>query len=218
MKFKTEVDLVNAFIDFVKNQYYRQNIEIFAEVNLGYGIADIVITNMLQQSIEKHDEKLNINDINIYDLISKHKSGINFNDISIILRSKKKTINDSLSKLLNAQFIVEFNGLYLLNNHYTLPFKNNFAIEAKLKDWKKALKQAYRYKWFAEYSFVVIDEYYSNKAVENLDIFKKYNIGLVTFSSENGLKRYYYPKAEEPYDKKMQMLLSEMVIHHEFAK
>jgi len=213
MKFKTEVDLVSALIDFVKCQYKtRNNIEILSEVSLGFGVADVVITNMLdEKNTNIREEKLNLHDINLYDLISKHQQGLDINTMVMILRGSKSKIKTSLNKLVTLNYIIENNFLYSINNEYQFAFKNNFAIEAKLKDWKKALKQAYRYKWFAEYSFVVIDEYYSKKAIENIDVFKKYNVGLITISPDKGIKKHHYPSPEQPYDNRMKMLLSEII-------
>jgi predicted transcriptional regulator len=221
MKFETEIELVNVLRDHLtKNYKVGDNIKIFEEVSLGFGIADLVVTNFVSDisTVSNSHFKLDVNDINIYDLISKNINGISFEKLIEILRTNKSSINNSLNKLYNDNFIIEKDSKFFINKEYVFPFKNNFAIEAKLKDWKRALKQAYRYKWFAEYSFVVIDEYYSKKAIENIDIFKKYNVGLATLSSEKVFKKHYYPKSETPLDTKMKMLMSEMVIHHELAK
>jgi hypothetical protein len=99
----------------------------------------------------------------------------------------------------------------MLHKEYELPYKSSFAIEAKLKDWKRALGQAQRYKWFAEYSYVVMDEHYSQPAVRNIDAFIKYNVGFATLNTEGEFKRFYTPKWQKPYDPIMQVLLSEKI-------
>lgn len=221
MKFETEIDLVNVLRDhLLKNYNVGDNIKIFEEVSLGFGIADLVVTNFVTDKslISNSHFKLDINDINIYDLISKNTNGISYEDLFKILRTNKSSLNNSLKKLFKDNFIIEIDSFFHINKIYTFPFKDNFAIEAKLKNWKRALQQAYRYKWFAEYSIVVIDEYHSKKAIENINTFKKYNIGLATISSEKVFKKHYFPKREIPLDNKMKMLMSEMVIHYEFAK
>ena len=59
------------------------------------------------------------------------------------------------------------------------------AIEAKLKNWNKALSQAYRYKKFSDQSFVLLDKAFSNSALKERDVFERYNIGLIIMDSNN---------------------------------
>lgn len=63
-----------------------------------------------------------------------------------------------------------------------LPFSNVVAIEAKLRDWKRALTQAYRNRQFATQSWVVLDGHYSVSELA-LDSFRKAHIGLATCST-----------------------------------
>ena len=219
MKFCTEVDLVKVLKASLTSMYKKgDNIEIFEEVSLGFGIADVVVSNLINSySVFRSNENfvLCYFDINIYDIISKFENGISVAKIIDITRGNKKKTFDALDKLISLKYIYNEDSIFYVSNKYTFPFKNNIAIEAKLKDWKRALKQAYRYKWFAEYSFVVIDEHYSKKAIENIDVFKKYNVGLASISVDGNLIRYYSPVSEIPYDMKMKILFSEKILHYQ---
>lgn len=55
------------------------------------------------------------------------------------------------------------------------------AFEMKLHDWRRALTQAYRYSYFADYAVVVLPPETAGNAAARLDIFKALNIGLWTF-------------------------------------
>lgn len=220
MKFQTEIKLVNILEKTLKNVYRKEYVEIFKEVSLGYGIADIVISKLIKPREELKSSKFILNncDINIYNLIRK-TGKISFDTIIDTTRSSKKEISNSLEKLIANKYVkIKGSSLYIDEN-YELPFKANFAIEAKLKDWKKALKQAYRYKWFAEYSYVVLDSYYSNNAIKNIDLFEKYNVGLATITTDGKLIRHFSPKRQQPFDLKMQILFSEKIKNnYEFAR
>ena len=95
------------------------------------------------------------------------------------------------------KFIEEPKGLFgipdllLFNGHI-------IAIEFKLRNWKQAIKQAYRYKSFSEESYVLLDRDYVEKAKENIDIFTKFNIGLAAVD-ENKIEFYYRPKLVKPF-------------------
>jgi hypothetical protein len=212
MKFQAEVDLVEALKTSIRSFYNRNYVQIFEEVSLGYGIADIVISDLKNAAYQQtsSEDSLELLDINIYSLLLKSGS-LTVNDIISITRCSKSTISKSLIKLLSNGYILNTDDKFVTNKSYELPFRNNYAIEAKLKDWKRALKQAYRYRWFAEYSFVVLDTHHCKAALKNLDAFMKYNVGLASISPDGILQRHFNPTRQVPFDPKMQILFSEKV-------
>jgi hypothetical protein len=215
MKFNTEMELVDVLKSTLKESYSGQGINIFEEVSLGYGIADLVLcvldNRFSNQQLKASTDILGKCDINVYSLIDR-KVKINLLEIIEITRASKIKIIESLEKLMIRGYVDLLDGMYSVSKNYEFSFNMNFAIEAKLKDWKRALKQAYRYKWFADFAFVVLDEHNSSCALKNLIIFKKYNVGLATINRNGDLKRLHNPKKEMPFDKKMQMLFSEKIV------
>lgn len=217
MKFKAESDLIRVLKQKLINVYNRNHIEIFEEVSLGYGIADIVICDYTESQRKTKPDNITLSrtDANIYNII-KNSGIVSFDILYDTTRSSQKSISTSLKKLINCRYIKQNGDSFIINKTYKLPFRNVFAIEAKLKNWKRALNQAHRYKWFAEYAFVVMDAHYAEPAINNLDLFKRYNVGLATISPDGSLIRYYKPIKQKPYDPIMQMLLSEklkMIMH-----
>lgn len=73
------------------------------------------------------------------------------------------------------------------------------AFEMKIKDWRKALAQAYRYKYYADSAYVVLPPDEAVKAVLSLPVFRAINVGLWAFDKEKGIiKRIYNPKKDKP--------------------
>ena len=72
-------------------------------------------------------------------------------------------------------------------------------LNLRLKNWKRALIQAFKYKSFANNSIVVIDENFKNRALKNIDEFKRYKIGLASFSSEKNFVIHYLPETDDPF-------------------
>jgi hypothetical protein len=62
-----------------------------------------------------------------------------------------------------------------------------FAFEMKLSNWQRALVQAFRYRAFAEMSFVVMDHNRIKPALACISRFKKAHIGLLSFNTEGEL-------------------------------
>lgn len=73
------------------------------------------------------------------------------------------------------------------------------AFELKLKNWKQAIKQAFRYKSFSNLSYVVIPSVSVDVAFKNIELFKKYNIGLAGFNSLREFEILFKPTSEIPY-------------------
>lgn len=66
------------------------------------------------------------------------------------------------------------------------------AFEGKLKDWRRAFQQAFRYRYFADKAIVVMPWDNSAAAIENLDVFRHANVGFWSFDMESGIIREHY--------------------------
>jgi hypothetical protein len=73
------------------------------------------------------------------------------------------------------------------------------AFEMKLRNWKRALCQAFRYRAFSNISYVVLDHAHTNSALKNIDKFQKSNIGLVSIDAEGVVHSHFEPFVDEPY-------------------
>lgn len=74
-----------------------------------------------------------------------------------------------------------------------------YAFELKLRNWKRALTQAYRYAAFAHCSFVVLDFTNIRPALQNLTMFENANIGLMSIDSRCNIINHYTPEYQKPY-------------------
>lgn len=73
------------------------------------------------------------------------------------------------------------------------------AFEMKLKDWKKALGQAYRYSYFADHAVVVLPPESIGRAMASINVFKKMGIGLWSFDVTNkSIEPIHHPKSSKP--------------------
>lgn len=58
------------------------------------------------------------------------------------------------------------------------------AFEMKLKDWRRALSQAYRYSYFSDRAIVVLPTDVADRAQEYLDVFQRLGIGLWSYEAK----------------------------------
>lgn len=220
MEFKSEINLISSFkenyVKFLINHENFNDYRVLEEVKLGFGVPDLVIGEISNIPDMVYWEPLCSFDISIYKILEKEKT-VTLENVSKITGSSKRQITFSLKKLINRNYAEKKDSYYILNNKYELSFKKSIAIEAKLKNWKRALAQAYRYKWFADYSYVVLDNNYVNNSLKNISLFEKYNIGLISITPDGDFYEHYTPIVEKPIDSRMQILLSEKIYDLEFS-
>lgn len=72
------------------------------------------------------------------------------------------------------------------------PFPQVVAIEAKLRDWRRALMQAYRYLQFSTESWVLLDHARAASAIKEHALFKSCGIGLASFTATGELHIHVY--------------------------
>lgn len=87
-----------------------------------------------------------------------------------------------------------------------------FAFEMKLCNWKRALTQAYRYRSFAEMSYVVLSRKHVLPALLHLDDFRRANVGLLSLDETGDLYIHYQPTPEDPFCRWTRSNLERMLV------
>jgi hypothetical protein len=110
---------------------------------------------------------------------------------------------DFTKKNFGNAYIKEFQGLFGIPDFLLYDKKCNelsiISFELKLKNWKRAIKQAFKYKSFSNISYVVLPANSAKSAQNNLDLFKQYNVGLAIFTPDNSFDILYKPELSEPF-------------------
>lgn len=214
--FKTEKDLVkNITNNLLANRVVgfsfllNDNQKIFHELKLGYGIPDVVVTHYTTPSCLR-SAYLNHFDLLLLDLVISKKE-IDIVSIIYATKSSKSSVKCSLSKLIKEEFVIIENDLYKPNKPYQSIVTQTVAIEAKLYSWKRALKQASRYKWFSEHSFVFLPKENIGPAEKNIEMFKKFGVGLASVCKDS-INVIYAPCPSPPISSTMKAVLNEHVL------
>lgn len=88
------------------------------------------------------------------------------------------------------------------------------GIELKLQNWKRAMRQAFRYRAFCEQSYVILDNARLKPALKRIEDFIKFNIGLASIDVYSKvLEIHFKPKIEEPFSLNLKNKL-----HQKFSK
>lgn len=75
------------------------------------------------------------------------------------------------------------------------------AIEFKLSNWRRAIFQAFRYRNFGNESYVILDRKRANSAINNLEMFKRANVGLITVENFGELVSWFSPIPALPFSR-----------------
>ncbi|MCZ2101380.1 MAG: hypothetical protein LC107_07585 [Chitinophagales bacterium] len=104
-------------------------------------------------------------------------------------------------------FIKEYQGLFGVPDFlFYIKHESGISIisfELKLKNWKRAAKQAFRYKNFSNISYVVLPENTLQNALANIELFEKYNIGLAKFDINGDFEIVFKPTPNLPYSEEL---------------
>lgn len=184
--------------------------EILREVNVGYGIADIVVARTGADCSIDSKTSLSEKEISILTIIQKNKQ-TTIENLHLKTRIPTAKIRKSLTILRDNEYIHIDGDTVTIANNYKPYLLYSIAIEAKLKSWGRALRQACRYKNFSEISFVCMPYKNIRPAAVNIEKFEKYNVGLMYLKENGNVEIIHAPTPETPYNEKMTILLNEIV-------
>lgn len=208
-------NLLETGRDRLSKSIKNGNMRVLREVNLGYGIADLVIALYGNEQKPRH-VFLNSTQIRLFNIINNNP-GITFGALKDATRASDRLITNCL-KILVGERLIDVTDIGIMpTNEYVPTLRNSIAIEAKLKNWRRALKQAYRYKWFSDCSYVCLPATNIKPALSNIECFKQMKVGLISISEHDGLSLIYNPKPVEPICAEMKLLLNEILLNELYS-
>ncbi len=193
--FQTELELVDEF-ERLFDAFLGNGIHLEREFDCGFGIADAVIF--------KYKKKQSLLDLGNIDpewaftlKALPYRKNFSLDYLCKLSGSSTTSAKKAINNFIKAGYCrSKDNNTYIKNRQPRELCYSIIAIEAKLKNWKRALWQASRYKTFASESWVVLDRRHASSAIKNIDTFKRFNIGLATFSTDGFYDEHYSPKKD----------------------
>lgn len=117
-----------------------------------------------------------------------------------------KDFESYLRENFGKTYFKEFKGLFGIPDYVCFSKDNNnisiVSFELKLANWKCAIIHAFRYRSFSDRTYVVLPEKTVHNALENINMFRQYNIGLVSFT-DSQFTILYRPMTQKPYNEDM---------------
>lgn len=160
------------------------------EVDTGYGIADIVLAKenrnncLLRKSHGQNRSLLREKFFTVLRYIPDIDGASYPASFQLLLKKTKLSKSylkyELLNKLQKYKFVKKKGNGYVKVNGWVPLTDEILAIESKLKDWNKGIKQACRYKTFANKVYLAVPP--ETEHLINLEQLKRNHIGLVVFN------------------------------------
>ena len=219
--FEKESELVEELAKHIDKLYKPRNgvVAIGKEESAGLGIFDYAIFSVNKKMFSKRAASKLGTPITSESMISVllHLRADKPRTIKYLQRhtgiNKKHLRTKVLKYLVKYKYISRSNHEnYLKNPYYGNFVKYCIAIEAKLKKWNDALIQAYRYKAFANKTYVALSSKFTGPALRNINKFKAMNVGLIEVTKDGGIRIILKPKNEKPKSRIAIQLCNEIIV------
>lgn len=196
-KFSLELDLVHIFHEYLRASYSKKHI-LEKEVNCDFGIADLVMFKVKKITSNNFNLSLISPDWAFSLRMLSYRKIFSTDDFSQLAGVSKNSATQALREFCSAHYCEKIsNNTWRKIKQPTLVSDYIVSYEAKLKNWKRALWQACRYKTFSNESWVILDSINEKPAIKNIQSFIDFNIGLASVSKTGAVNVHYRPKAEQ---------------------
>jgi hypothetical protein len=195
--FRSEDDLTRAFISVLQRSA-PGGWALLREIDAGVGVADLILVESLRT---KQAERGLLKRIppRLAPLMSLSVAG-QLTSLSALMAAtgtSRASAVRIVSALVALRLVRREGERLQFRTVQSPPYEHVVAIEAKLRDWRRALNQAYRNRQFASQSWVVLDGYY-NVSDTAIDSFIRAQVGLATCSSAGELKIHVHAETLPP--------------------
>ncbi len=191
-----------------------QDSAVMDEIDSGYGIADLVIFQPPAASLQNVRRTVFLdNEDQVRTLfVVNDKQIFSITDLSEQLCFSKARLKNQLRFLQEAGFVSEIGGgTYRVVSTYSAGVHDSIAVEAKIRDWRRGLYQAYRYKWFSNASYLAVHHKFVDAAKNNIDEFIRLNVGLAEVFDEK-IRVIHKPTPERPMSPVIRALAYEQIL------
>lgn len=217
--FNKEQELVSAFSsmsnDFLKALLHKSVPRSFLlhEFDSYFGVADVVLGTFKSSMGKQLRESVNPNWIS---LLASLKRGEKFS-LEEFCQSHSLSRSSALKRVNEyeeAGFIVKTkDDRFRVVKEYKVVADLVISVEAKLRDWRKALSQAHRYKRFSDLTFVLLDGAQATSAISNIKLFEDGNIGLISLTEEK-IDFHFVPKKNKKKMSESYLRINEVAYDH----
>lgn len=201
LPFKSELLLVDALIEFI-HRTKLEKFETLKEFEGGFGRPDLLLFSEPVPNADMDIKSLALLNSRLAPLLSLKASRTikSIQALAAASGASNRAARQMASELARVNRLKQSNSLddgFKISPVNRPPFTTVVAIEAKLRDWRRALTQAFRYREFSTEAWVVLDHAFAASALKQLSRFKATGVGLASFSTTGELHVHVLAKRQK---------------------
>jgi hypothetical protein len=216
---KNEEEFVNSYLSSLEDK--TNSTLLLRDFQTGYGLPDILCTEYSKAVVQNRVRHLRHKDIPPFTLDCAYTMAYLTRRRSVKISTLKtafRTTNgsfDLLIQTLKLRRLVRIkSGIIKAERKKDIfAIKSITVLEAKLYDWKRAIFQAQRYRWFTDNCYVLLPKISDRQINRVIWLCKKYHVGLMMFSNNSVLNPMIKLKKKQPYNTYLAWLLNENLLN-----
>jgi hypothetical protein len=208
MSFRWEEDLRNSFLTYSSETLWTSLVEVLNtrslfESSCSQGRADLVWANAKCSWLDgvSDDAATLLMQPTCSRIMAALRPRAPRSEASLIERAGvgTTTFRRALVRLVAEGLVRDLGqGRYVLGSSFRFPDIEICSFEFKLENWKRAFQQAKRYRSFSHRVYVVMPSKKACRLGDALDVFRRFNIGLIGHDADGSSQKLLASKKQRP--------------------
>ncbi|WP_144049580.1 hypothetical protein [Halorubrum salipaludis] len=204
--FESEEDLREVALPLLTEKLTHKDAHLVEEFSYSGGRTDLVLSYVSDKYKQRRVEKLGVGipieekrRLKVFLQLHKKDGDIRRENFVQQLTGNTRDEQKTIDWLIDNNFVVQEGDQIRTKPYLRRHITTSIAVELKLEKWQKAFQQALQGRAYSEYQYVVLDHSHVNRAVNEIDLFKKHEVGLISVTEGGDYELYYEPEKQTPF-------------------
>lgn len=215
---KSEKEFVDQFVTVLGQQTSRT--QIVREFRTGYGLPDVLVVRYSLKVLERRRRHARVKYTGTFTVDCGYAMAYLLRRRWVRLETLRGAFHNAngsfraMVETLRERGLVNVMGdrIKARGKSDIFAIETITAIEAKLGNWRRAVIQAQRHRWFTDCCHILVPQPSRGQKRGISAVCRKYHLGLMFFSREGGIVEGLALKNRKPYNTYLAWLLNESIV------
>lgn len=204
--FESEEDLREVALPLLMEELTHKDAHLVEEFSYSGGRTDLVLSYVSDKYKRRRVEQLGVGipieekrRLKVFLQLHKKGGGIQRENFVRQLTGNTRDKHKIIDWLIDNNFVVQEGDQIKTKPYLRRHITTSIAVELKLEKWQKAFQQALQGRAYSEYQYVVLDHSYVNRALSEIGLFEKHEVGLISVTEDGDFELHYEPEKQSPF-------------------
>lgn len=204
--FESEEDLREVALPLLTEKLTHKDAQLVEEFSYSGGRTDLVLSYVSDKYKQRRVEQLGVGipiekkrRLKVFLQLHKKDGDIQRENFVQQLTGNTRDEQKTIDWLIDNNFVVQEGDQIRTKPYLRRHITTSIAVELKLEKWQKAFQQALQGRAYSEYQYVVLDHNHVNRAVNEIGLFKKHEVGLISVTEDGDYELHYEPEKQTPF-------------------